>query len=313
MKPKKPPPAPLLKIAGYSSDPAMLGEALALLAAAAYGVAGVSIVHAKPQAQGDNGIFLSIVVTAICSWGLWLFTADASHDVLLSGASGMALLIFACAGICANVLGRQTMYRVTEVAGAVNAGLLRRLVPVFALPCAFLVLGQTPGPQVLVGGVFVLAGVLFYLNPNKTPLGGWVALGTVSALAYAMAYTLRGLGLLYLPDAALGTAIGASVASVWVAAGTVLRQGCLHSWHHITVDRTTAHWITAGALSTGQILQFFALKHTTVAAVSVLGAMDVLFAAVLMRWRPTQENVALARLLLAMVLAMIGSALLLAP
>ncbi|MFY0660494.1 MAG: EamA family transporter [Shimia sp.] len=291
----------------------MIGEALALLAAAAYGVAGMSIIQAKPQARGDNGVFLSIVVTAVCSWGLWLFTADASRDVLVSGAGGMALLIFACAGLCANVLGRQTMYRVTEDAGAVNAGLLRRLVPVFALPCAFVVLGQTPGPQVLVGGAFVLAGVLFYLTPNKTPLGGWVVLGALSAFAYAMAYTLRGLGLLYLPDAALGTAIGASVAAVWVASGTVLRQGRLSGWHHITVDRTAAHWITAFALSAGQILQFFALKHTTVAAVAVLGAMDVLFAAVLMRWRPTQENVALARLLLAMVLAMIGTALLLAP
>lgn len=291
----------------------MLGEALALLAAAAYGVAGLSIVHAKPQAQGDNGVFLSIVVTAVCSWGLWLFTADASRDVLVSGVGGKAMLIFACAGLCANVLGRQTMYRVTEVAGAVNAGLLRRFVPVFAVPCAFVVLGQMPGPEVLVGGGFVFAGVLFYLNPGKTPLGGWVALGTVSALAYAMAYTLRGLGLLYLPDAALGTAIGASVAAVWVASGTALRQGRLPGWHHITADRTAAHWITAFALSAGQILQFFALKHTSVAVVSVLGAMDVLFAAMLIRWRPTQEKVALARLLLALVLAMIGTALLLSP
>ncbi|WP_299426054.1 EamA family transporter [uncultured Shimia sp.] len=313
MKPKKPPPAPRLKIADYSSDPAMLGEALALLAAAAYGVAGVSIVHAKPQARGDNGVFLSIVVTAVCAWVLWLITSTAAWILLLSGSGGTAVLIFACAGLCANVLGRRSMYRVTEVAGAVNAGLLRRLVPVFALPCAFVVLGQTPGPQLLVGGAFVLAGVLSYFRPSKTPLGGWVALGTLSAFAYAMAYTLRGLGLLYLPDAALGIAIGASVAAVWVAFATMLRQGRSRGWRHITTDRTPAHWITAIALSAGQALQFFALSHTSVAAVSVLGALDVLFAALLIHWRPTQEKVALSRLMLAMFLAMVGTVLLLSP
>ena len=42
----------------------MPGEVLALLAALAYGAAGLSIVMGKAGARGDNGVFLSVLVTA---------------------------------------------------------------------------------------------------------------------------------------------------------------------------------------------------------------------------------------------------------
>ena len=39
----------------------MTGEAFAVLAALAYGVAGVAIVQGRPMARGDNGVFLSVL------------------------------------------------------------------------------------------------------------------------------------------------------------------------------------------------------------------------------------------------------------
>ena len=50
----------------------MTGEEFALLAALSYGLAGVTIVKGKAMAQGDNSVFLSVVVTAVASGLLWL-------------------------------------------------------------------------------------------------------------------------------------------------------------------------------------------------------------------------------------------------
>lgn len=99
----------------------MLGETLALLAAAAYGCAGVSIVHSKTTAQGDNGVFLSVVITLIASGVLWLGWGTTSAVTLKSAEGLWAAAFFALAGFASNIFGRQAMYRATEKIGAVRA------------------------------------------------------------------------------------------------------------------------------------------------------------------------------------------------
>ena len=62
---------------------------------------------------------------------------------------------------------------------------------------------------------------------------------------------------------------------------TMVRHGVRQGFWHLTSDRTPAHWRTAIALSAGQLLQFFALKFTSVATVAILGSLEVLFSAAL--------------------------------
>lgn len=291
----------------------MSGEFLAILAALAYGLAGVSIVRGKATARGDNGVFLSVVLTAILSWFLWLGWGTVKLAELANPDGFTAIAIFALAGIFSNVLGRQSMYRATEHIGAVQAGLLRRLTPLFALPCAFLILNELPGSPTLLGGALILIGVLVYMRfPSATGTSGSRAgliLGTLSPLAYALAYTFRGLGLDQMPDAAFGSCVGAVVAAGWFLAVVVIRKGVQCGWHFITVDRSARHIQTALALTTGQLLQFFALKTTTVVSVSVLGTLEVLFSALIILLFTKCEPIAIKRLLIASLLAMIGTAL----
>lgn len=291
----------------------MSGEFLAILAALAYGLAGVSIVRGKAAARGDNGVFLSVVLTAILSCFLWLGWGTVKLAELLNPDGFTAIAIFALAGIFSNVLGRQSMYRATEHIGAVQAGLLRRLTPLFALPCAFLILNELPGSPTLLGGALILVGVLVYMRfPSATGTSGLRAgliLGTLSPLAYALAYTFRGLGLDQMPDAAFGSCVGAVVAAAWFLAIIVIRKGFQSGWHFITVDRSARHLQTALALTTGQLLQFFALKTTTVVSVSVLGTLEVLFSALIILLFTKCEPIAIKRLLIASLLAMVGTAL----
>lgn len=292
----------------------MTGEALAVLAALAYGIAGVSIARGKSTALGDNGVFLSVVLTAMLSWALWIGWGTRSVSDLLTKDSARALAIFALAGVFANVLGRQSMYRATEQIGAVRASLLRRLTPLFALPCAFLLLREVPGVPTYLGAALVLAGVLLYMRrPAGTALGFPMAglmWGILSALAYALAYTLRSLGLRFEPDAALGTCVGAMVGAAWFLISAMIRKGPRRGWRFLTVDRSPRHWQTALALSAGQLLQFFALKSATVVSVAVLGTLEVLFAALLVLGITKSEPVVMKRLILASCLAMIGTGLL---
>lgn len=291
----------------------MSGEFLAILAALAYGLAGVSIVRGKATARGDNGVFLSVVLTAFLSWFLWLGSGTVKLAELANPDAFTAIAIFALAGIFSNVLGRQSMYRATEHIGAVQAGLLRRLTPLFALPCAFLILNELPGSPTLLGGALILVGVLVYMRfPTATGTSGSRAgliLGTLSPLAYALAYTFRGLGLDQMPDAAFGPCVGAMVAAGWLLAVIVIRKGFQDGWHFITVDHSARHIQTALALTTGQLLQFFALKTTTVVSVSVLGTLEVLFSALIILLFTKCEPIAIKRLLIASLLAMIGTAL----
>jgi len=292
----------------------MTGETLAVLAALAYGLAGVSIVQSKVTARGDNGVFLSVLCTVVLSWALWLGWGSVGIAGLLTSDGQKGVVVFALAGLLANVVGRQSMYRATERIGAVRAGLLRRLTPLFALPFAVLFLGEWPGVLTLAGGGLVLAGVLIYMRPSEgtaTPVAtAGLLLGVLSPLAYALAYTLRGLGLDLAPDAALGTCLGALVGGIFILASTVLRRGPRRGLSFLFADRGAGHWLTASALSAGQLLQFFALKSAPVVSVAMLGTLEVVFSALIVLVVTRGETVAVKRLVPAFLLAIAGTALL---
>ena len=291
--------------------PAMIGEALALLGAGAYGLAGLAILRGQATARGDNGVFLSVVVTAALSFLLWLVAGNVPLHAVLGGGTLPSLGFFALAGLASIVLGRITMYRATAELGAVRASLLRRLTPVFAILFAVVLLGEVPRATTLLGGAVILGGVLLYLAPPKAvsrplPRRG-LAIGAASALFYALSYILRRMGLDGVPDAALGTCLGALTGGVWMLVAATLRGRGIRA---LILDRGPWHWVTAVALSLGQVLQFFALKSASVAAVSILGALEVVFTALLILLFQPSEPVARGRFLLAAALALTGTAVL---
>lgn len=292
----------------------MTGEVYALLASVAYGVAGVTIMQGRGAARGDNGVFLSVLVTAGLSFGVWLGWGAVPARTLLAPEAGAALALFVGAGLLSTVLGRVTMYRSTERIGAVRASLLRRLTPVFALFFAALLIGEWPDLRALFGGALILAGVLLYWQRPRGPSGRTpkrgLMLGVASAGVYALAYTLRSLGLDDLPDAALGTLIGAVIGALWFLGAASVRRGVRDGLSYLLRDHGRWHWVTALALSLGQTLQFFALKSAPVSTVAVLGTLEVFFSAALMRVLLGAGQIALARLLIAGLVAASGTALL---
>ncbi|MCK0150151.1 DMT family transporter [Marivita sp. S6314] len=294
----------------------MIGEIYALLAAAAYGVAGVAIAKGKAGARGDNGVFLSVLATAVLSGVIWVLWGSVPVRTLVETENLGPIGVFVLAGLMSTVFGRMFMFRATEQTGPVMASLLRRLTPVFGLPLGYVVLSELPDVATLAGASMVMAAVIFYLTPSKVDtrrisrIG--IALGVGSALAYALAYTLRSAALVTLPDAALGTCIGALAGVVWIACGTALRRGGRRSFQALLIDRNRWHMLAAFALSAGQFLQFLALKSTSVVSVATLGTLEVFFTALILRWATGQRPVRLWRLVGAGGVALAGTAIMLA-
>jgi len=293
----------------------MNGEIYALLAALAYGLAGVAIMRGKPEARGDNGVFLSVVVTAMLTGVIWAFWGSVPASALLSVDTLDAVGIFALAGLMSTVLGRMLMFRATERTGPVAASLLRRLTPVFGLPLAFVILSELPDGLTLAGAVLVMAAVMFYLPPSTLKAGTvsriGLAFGVGSALAYATAYTLRSSALVTLPDAALGTCIGALAGLIWIVGVAALRPGRTGQFRALFVDRGRWHVLAAITLSAGQFLQFLALKTASVVSVATLGTLEVFFAALIVSWMTGRRPETLHRLLVAGAVALAGTAIML--
>jgi drug/metabolite transporter (DMT)-like permease len=282
------------------------GEALALLSALFYGLGGATIAQGARTARGDNGVYLSIIVTALVSLGLWLGFGTVSLDRIDAAGLGW----FVLAGVAAMGIGRWGMYRGTALLGALRISLYKRLIPLFSLGVGIVLLAQWPGGAVLLGGALILGGVLWGVTPGG-PAGRGSAAGHAMALAasaaYAMAYGLRALGLDSVPDPALGTLIGAVTGLIWFAAGALFRADRPAALARLVVDRGPWHWVTAVSLSLGQCLQFFALQRAELATVAVLGATDTIFTMLVTGYLLRTEAPAGLRLWLAALACMAGT------
>ena len=193
----------------------MAGELIALASAALYALSGVAIARGAagdPERRGDNGAFLSILLTAGFSLALWLAWGGAGALPAMPGASIRAAIgLFVAAGVLSTVLGRLVMFRAIASVGAIRASMLRRLTPVFAALAALPLLAETPLPRDCLGMALVLAATAATGWSGRAGTGGqpgWAVWGIASAAFYGLAYVLRKMALLHLPAPAFGALIG---------------------------------------------------------------------------------------------------------
>ncbi|MHC0054686.1 DMT family transporter [Actibacterium sp. D379-3] len=270
----------------------MIGELFAVFAALAFAVSGIAIAKsaATERPSGDNGAFLSVLLTATFSFLLWLLFSPPQTGTLSRPEWAAGIGFFLLAGGLATVIGRLAMFETVKLAGAINASILRRLVPFFATILAFVFLGEAIS-WLTAAGMAVILGSILVVIFEKAPAGAVLAgrqglrfgqiLGVASSLSYAASFVARKLGMSYIPDPFLGTWVGAVSGLIWYAGGAAwggrYRDAVLH------VFRDTRGWqlLAAVTMSVGQICQFTALRHADVATVSIIGAFEVFVSAFL--------------------------------
>lgn len=271
-----------------------MGELLALCSACCFAGANLTIARGAGAGARDNGAFLSILVTTVMAAGLWIATSLRSGWPQPDLAS---LLWFAVAGVLTMFIGRVFLFASVQHLGAVRASAVKRLNPVFSVILAVLVLGESIDRYTAFGMALIFSSFALLVRQSlkaEALKGGDAAAttparvswkgrlkslgffyGPVSALAYAVGYVARKQGLDLMPDAAFGTLVGALVGALafLVAARHIdsYRQSLRTAF-----TRFNPWLLSAGVLSSsGQLLYFAALSHTTISRVALVTSMEV--------------------------------------
>ena len=299
-----------------------LGEIFAIISAFFYAFSSVAIIRNLEGGGTENGAYLSVVMTAALSGGLWLIIGN---DLPVgSKAVWIGVGFFVVAGLLANLFGRMLMFRSIELLGVIETGILRRLIPVFAFALAVIVLGERITTSVGIGFVLVFSAVAVVVFNSRTPAAMADAapqltardprnlrtgriIGVASTASYGGAYVSRKIALQDLPDPLLGTFIGA-------VTGLVLGQinNRFKRRKRIAPQsglRRPRPWqlIAAVTVSLGQMAQFFALNYTTVTSVAIIGTVEMFMAAWLSAVLLKSERKPGLIFAIASVLALIGT------
>lgn len=295
----------------------MIGETIALCSAGFFGLAGAAIAKGAPEARGDNGAFLSIVLTMIFAAVIWGLRGPEAGWPSDGATFAVGIAFFVASGILATVFGRLTNFRAIALSGAIRASLYRRLIPVFSILLAVLILDESYGPVALAGMVLILASMALTLRecPLKAlhfaeipvrQLRRGAIFGATCAFCYAAAYVARKLAMESLPDAAFGAMVGAITGIVWYLAVAPLSARYRDSLTGVFRDAGRWQWVAAASLSMGQVLLFFALKHAEVAIVALIGTTELFIGAYLAAYLFKSEPPPGVWLIMATVLATLG-------
>ncbi len=297
-----------------------MGEFYALLSAASFGVAGAAVAKGAPEARGDNGIFLSIVLTLSLSFLLWIvfgIDLDALGD---KSAFVIGLSYFAAAGVLATVLGRLTNFRSIALSGAIRSSVFRRMIPVFSTILAVVLLSERYAPLSVAGMILILSsiGLAMWERAPSIGSGTWVRsslqlrigllFGAVSAFCYALAYVARKLAMDHLPDAAFGAFVGAVTGVIWYLVASSVSTRYRRSLISVFKDAGPWQWLAALGMSFGQILLFFALISAPVAVVAIIGSLEMFVGAYLAAFLFKSEPVPGRTMVLATMIATAGVA-----
>ena len=288
----------------------LLGPLLALASAVAFAFGNVFISRTG-LSQGDRGVMFSVVVTMAMSAALW---GVIEGTALPLGLPWRGIVWFALAGVSAMVFGRSLLYASVRRLGVARSSAVKRLNPFFSVLLASVILQEAIGLSDLAGMVCIAAGFGLMIQESfaqraTDPTGhrpADYAIGVTAALAYAMAYILRKLGLEALPSPAFGTFISALAGfCVFLGSSVVnprMRANLVGMFRHL--DR----WIGLAAVfvSIGQILMFAALAYAEVSTVVMIASLEIFLSIFLSIFVFKTERRLTRAVMIAAVLAFIG-------
>lgn len=267
------------------------GESLALLSGLSYAVANVSIAKSASRGGGDNGALLSIIVTVLLAFIVWLSDITL-HSVRVSYIEPAGLAWFAIAGLLTIVLGRAFFFQSVARIGAIRASAVNRLNPFFSVLVAATILGESISTSAQVGmGLIALSFLIVIRNALyqwkslhsaiDTPSLSAYSFGAASALSYAFGYTARRFGLDVIPDANFGTLVGAATSLLIYCMIAIFSDHYRAALLRIFDGTTRWHLMAAGCISVGQISQFAAISYIEVSRVVMITSCEIFLSIIL--------------------------------
>jgi drug/metabolite transporter (DMT)-like permease len=268
-------------------DATLNGDALAIASATSFSLANILIARGSRPEGGDNGAFLSLLITAAIAGAGWALDGAVRGFEPVTRA---ALLWFAGAGVFTAFIGRVFYYASVQALGAMRSSAMKRLNPFFSVLLGVLVMRDAMNGSMIVGLVLIASSFIVLVAAawrHGTPRAhraerirarvlNWGYLyGPISALGYATGYMLRKMGLGEAHDALLGAAVGCLVGALLFLATAAFNRDYA-SAVRAAFRRPNAWLLAAGVMSSsGQILYFAALNVSTISRVALLSAMEI--------------------------------------
>lgn len=259
------------------------GEILALLSALSFALFNVSISRTSGS-RGDKGVLFSVIVTIGFSFLLFLALEAGNIAPPATSSNYLGLAAFAFAGIAAMAFGRTLVFSSIRRLGPSRASAVKRLNPFFSVLLAAIILSEPVTGADLAGlAVIALAfGILIRQSlrrsdgaPEAEPLA--YGIGAAAALAYAVAYIARKLGLAEYDAPALGTFVSAVAGLAAFAVLAIFSKDYRPMFRNVfrNVDRPVL--ASAFLVSAGQILMFAALAKSPVSTVVMISSLEIFF------------------------------------
>jgi drug/metabolite transporter (DMT)-like permease len=295
------------------SGPA-LGQALALLSATAFAFAH-NFIARTTGSRGDKGVLFSVLVTMLISGLIWVLFGAPLAQVMAAPGIGSALFWFALGGILSMVFGRSLVFAAIRGLGVTRSAAVQRLNPFFSVLLAAILLAEPLSRNDLLGVALIALSFALVLQERfrrhgplavaAPPLAAYL-LGVGGALAYALAYVTRKLGLEQVDSAAFGTFVSASAGFAGFATLALISARYRRYFQGIfaNLDRWTI--LAAIMVSFGQILLFAALSHERVSTVVMIASLEIFISMFLSVVVFRSERLAGPAILLAAALALGG-------
>jgi drug/metabolite transporter (DMT)-like permease len=263
------------------------GDALAVASAVSFAVANILIARGSRPESGDNGAFVSLLITAFIAGAGWVIEGLVRGFEPITAA---ALWWFAGAGVFTAFIGRVFYYASVQALGAMRSSAMKRLNPFFSVLMGVLIMHDAMNGSMVVGllliasSFVVLVGAARGRAPSQPERGGAVRkaalnwgyiYGPISALGYSTGYMLRKMGLAEAHDAMLGASVGCFVGALLFLATAAFNRDYARAVR-ATWGPPNGWLIAAGVMSSsGQILYFYALNASTMTRVALLSAMEI--------------------------------------
>lgn len=199
---------------------------LALLAAFAFGVAGVLLKRGLQYATPLTAALVSVTFTTALVW----LVAAATRE--LSLVLTVKILPFLVAGLVAPGLARLALFVGVDRIGVSRAAPLVATAPLFSVGMAILFLAERPSWMLLVGAAAIVAGGIL-LSQRGLADRSWrrrdLVFPLLGALGFAFRDNISRYGFREYSDPVIAAAVATltSLAVMWLFAGLLARRGRL--------------------------------------------------------------------------------------
>ncbi len=250
----------------------MYAQALALLAAASFGLAAIVL---KKGYRHSTPLASAVVVLAVNAAALWIMSAFFVPKGLFLTT---AVVFFAVGGVLGQGVARTFRYVGIDKLGASKTYVIVGSSPLFAALFAILFLGERWTLPLFAGTVLVVAGIALLSGAWKDGKDGrkYLLLPFAAAVIYGLASVIQKTGLSMMPN----SLVGATTAVTAALLGLVVFAKASGKIEKMKIGRAWPFFLAAGVLnSVAFLLNFEALRSGNVTVVMPLIGTQPLFVA----------------------------------